>query len=169
MTMKTWILSGVFAVAASACATEGTVVDGKAKHLESCFSNGLAIACVPTARPMIEGMDLDGDGVREAFVCADMESDSDSADDDGSAGGGVSDSDSTSDADTCVDDSSSDSTSDSASDSDGDSDGDLDGDSDVDSDSDSDGDDDGVPDEIDCDCGGTTPPGDDSPAGDPVP
>ncbi len=138
--LRNWILivAGVALMAGSGCALEGNL-SSKATHLESCFSTGYSVSCVATPQgPALDGRDVNGDGIRDIFLCADMESDSDSvsSESDGeegeSDGDRISDSDSESDAAECEADSDSDSTSD--------------------SDSDADGDGDGVPDKIDCDC-----------------
>ncbi|MCG8418968.1 MAG: hypothetical protein MJE77_13610 [Proteobacteria bacterium] len=164
MLQPKWLLFALgIALFAVACFTDSNSSD-RSELIQSCYDTGSGIKCVDTPGGVhTNGLDVDGDGQLDQFVCGDGVSDSDEDDegvddDEGSQAfktGSDEDSDSDSDSD-CSDSES----------------GEGDSDSDSESDAEGDGDADGVDDEQDCDCmpvddlppgDGEPPPGDGEP------
>lgn len=115
----------------SACVNFNT---GSKTITVSCYDTASGVLCLETDGPVEDGVDADGDGLEDVFLCADSDSDDE-------------DSDVFDEADTDADGSEDDSDGDGIAD-DEDSDDDNDG---LDDDEDSDDDNDGIGDELDCD------------------
>lgn len=128
--------------------------------IQSCFSDGAGMTCVPTpGQPVMTPTDVNGDGVPDAFMCADTDEDGDDridAEDDDDDNDGTPDVDDEDSLDCHDDDDSEPAMTRQASTASGgevehDDDGDDDDHDGVSNDDDEDDDDDGVDDSVDCD------------------